>query len=51
MMMIDDGNLVLLLCIEGLMAMMESPHFKTTFASLNNLRNQYCDYFVSIPHL
>ena len=27
-------NLCLLLAIEGLMAMMESPHFRTTFASL-----------------
>ena len=30
----DDGNLCLLLAIDGLMAMNESPHFKTTFASL-----------------
>ena len=27
-------DLCLLLAIEGLMAMMESPHFRTTFASL-----------------
>ena len=42
MMMIEDGNLCLLLAIEGLMAMIESPHFKTTFASLNNVRDYNC---------
>ena len=46
MMMIEDGNLCLLLAIEGLMAMIESPHFKTTFASLKHF--DFCDYFVII---
>ena len=50
MMMIEDGNLCLLLAIEGLMAMIESPHFKTTFASLNNLRNYNCYYSLSNLH-
>ena len=33
-------NLCLLLAIEGLMAMMESPHFRTTFASLKKFQKR-----------